>query len=201
MDKGLFIFVEGKTDYEFFSNFRDYLRTKIPGNKFKFNFLEIKNLKGIGRYKGKAKAFCGRKIQGLKNKTELTVFLCYDTDVFDSHENDPIDWNEVESELKSIGIENVYHIKIKKSIEDWLLKDEVNLKKFLRIAQSTKIKGNNGVEKIKYIFKKASKVYVKGEKVNGLIDNLDIKVIGCSNCKDLKPLCEMLNVNCDQKTT
>ncbi len=110
--------------------------------------------------------------------------------------NPPVNWNEVESILKDLGAVKVYHIKAKHSIEDWFLSDLTGILKYLKLTPGSKPNGNNGYEKMKNLFKKSNRLYVKGERINGFIDSIDVEKIMCTNCSQLKPLCKELNVRC-----
>lgn len=108
---------------------------------------------------------------------KFIVFLCYDTDVFEYQQHPQIDWKQIEKELKENGAIKVVHVRAHKSIEDWFLKDVKNIIKFLKLPQTTKLKGKTGQEKIENLFKKANKIYIKGQRCEGLIKCLDMSVI------------------------
>ncbi len=118
MNKGVVIFIEGETDEELYKNFRDMLHSMCEGKKFIVDAFEIINLKGIGSYKNKAVRVFTRDILVKNPDTEFEIFLSYDTDVFEFSPNPPIDWTEVDRSLKLAGAKNVFHVKVKHSIED-----------------------------------------------------------------------------------
>lgn len=111
---------------------------------------------------------------------------------FDQHPR--IDWKEIESYLLANGVKEVYHIKAEKSIEDWFLKDEKNIVKFLKLPANTKVKGKSGQERIKALFRKANRTYIKGQEDKGFIDSLDMSVILKKVPKELEPVYKVLKV-------
>lgn len=197
MKKGVLIFVEGDTEKELYCKFFDMLRGLIKNGKFNVNKIEIKNLKGIGNFKTKARRIYQNDI--LKNNPDVVfdIFLCYDTDVFESFSSKPpVDWKGIEKVLREFGAQRVIHIKAKKSIEDWIMRDSLGVIKYLRLPNNTKIPSNNGLEQLKYLFKKKNKIYVKGVNVDGFIDKLNLEIIMCRSCSQLKPLCRKIGVKC-----
>lgn len=197
MDKGIIILVEGETDEEIYQDIKSFLRLKNGNRGFDFKKIVVKNLKGIGNFKSKAYGYCNKVSQNNPN-IEFTVFLCYDTDVFGAQKKPPVNWKEIEKSIRELKLNNIYHIKAKTAIEDWILSDVEGLKKHLRLNKKTKVVGSNGYEKLCNLFKKANKVYSKGSKVAGLVKSLDIEKITCSNCASIRELCKVLEVNCEK---
>ncbi|ETA81926.1 hypothetical protein [Youngiibacter fragilis] len=83
MGKGIVIFVEGYTEDELYSRFREKLHSMTENHKFEISYLTICNLKGIGNFKTRARRKFEKDIQRKHPELEYTIFLCYDTDVFD----------------------------------------------------------------------------------------------------------------------
>ncbi len=196
MNKGIVIFVEGDTEEEVYRKFLQHVRSNKSG-RFNVSKLEIKNMKGIGNFKNKViRVFTDI----LKNnpETSFTVFLCYDTDVEDFSKLPPINWQDVKKTLKKEGAKKIFEIKAKKSIEDWIIRDEQGLLNHLKLPENTKLDGNGGLEKIKNLFKKAKKVYVKGNNIQGLVDKLSMDIVMCSSCKELSKLCKELGIKCEK---
>lgn len=189
---GVVFFVEGETEVEFYKKLIKYLHDKY-GN-FKVDKVQVENLKGIGNYKNRVMRIFDKRILQKYSGYSFVVVLCYDTDVFEYEECPKINWKEIELELKKSGAESVIHIKAKKSIEDWFLKDEANMRKFLNVSQKIKIKGQSGQEKIKDLFKKANKTYVKGQKCEGLIDVLDMEKILTDVPEELNKVYKILGI-------
>lgn len=125
-------------------------------------------------------------------KKEFIVALCYDTDVFEFASVPPIDWNNVQSKMENAGASKVIQVKARKSIEDWLLYDVEGMCNWLRIKMPTKITGKNGYDKIQNIFKKGNRIYIKGKKVSGLLERLDISKILDKANSELEPLVSIL---------
>ena len=191
--KGIIFFIEGDTEIEFYKKMIQYLHDKK--GRFSIDKILYENIKGITNYKSKInRIFNKRTVKDYPN-FNFTVFLCYDTDVFEYEQQPKINWREIEKELKSDGAEKVIHVKAQKSIEDWFLKDEKNIIKFLGLPIKTKSKGKNGQEKIKNIFNKANKVYIKGQKCEGLVDCLDMNVIMKEVPDELKAIYKILEIN------
>ena len=192
MEKGIIIFVEGEMDEKILKSMINYLKSKRKTKKFDFKSIDIKNINGITNYTRKTIGFCKQKIAENKGR-EFIVFLCYDTDAFTRERKPPVNWGKLEKDIKRLKINEIYHIKVEESIEDWILNDKDGLKEYLKL-KNIKFKGKNGYEKIKNAFKIANKIYDKTE--IGLIDKLDIKKIVCTNCESIKKLCEILDVEC-----
>ncbi len=103
---GVVIFVEGKSDKIFISQYLNYLTEKhsrIPDRKV----IKVISLQGIGNYKSKA----GRKIKNeiiLKYPSYDIVTVCvYDTDVFEFSPKPPFDWNEIKRIFINSGVREV----------------------------------------------------------------------------------------------
>lgn len=193
MDKGIVVFVEGETDLSFYTKILNEL--KILSDKFNLVTPKVlkKDMGGIGKFKNKAKRIFVNNIIQMYPDIEFTVFLCYDTDVFEYAIKPPVIWKEVDNSLLLGGADKVIHIKQKKSIEDWFLIDQESLCKYLKLQSSTKCTGKTGADKINCLFKKANKVYIKG-RTNDFIEELDIKRIISKVHKELNPLCKEFGI-------
>lgn len=196
MNKGVVIFIEGDTEAEFFKKLLENIRSLCHGKRFNLSKIIIRNLKGIGNFKNRIYRVFTNEILQNNPGVSFNVFLCYDTDVFEFSQKPPVNWREIEKILKENGAEKVTHIKAKKSIEDWFLKDLNGLCRHLRLPTSTGLSGSNSVKKMENLFKKGNKVYIKGGKVHGFIEVLDIKKIMKEICCEIKPLCKELGVEC-----
>lgn len=109
----------------------------------------------------------------------------------------PIDKNDVKKALLDAGAKKVEYLIAHKSIEDLFLYDSNGVLEYLGLPQSTKYPHqNSGQENLKILFSKANKVYVKGEKTEGLIEKLDITKILDKGCSTFKPLCNILDLDC-----
>ncbi len=191
INKIIVIFTEGETDEVFYKRLCNYLRIKTIANIK----IVIKNLKGVGRYESKASAILKHQIISKYPKTEIVVFCSYDLDVFGIlfQQKPPVDWKKVETKLRNIGINKIYHLKADNMIEDWFLIDLEGLSKFLKIKQPKKLKGNNAYEKIRGLFKKANKIYQKGSNVHRFVEFLDIVKIYKSLDNQFDKLKEEIN--------
>lgn len=187
------IFAEGPTEIEFYKAVVMKAREmmKIPYSCE----IEYVDMKGIGNYKKDAL----RKFNKLKTKypnTKIHVFLCIDSDVFELAKKPPFDRNVLPKDLQEAGAEKVQYIIAKKSIEQWFLYDLDGVLSFLRLPKTTKVPSGNGQEALKKLFKKANKLYVKGNKTEGFIAKLNITTIMQKCCNSLKPLCKSLGLDC-----
>ncbi|WP_425059094.1 hypothetical protein SCACP_37580 [Sporomusa carbonis] len=196
MGKGVAIFIEGDTESEFYSKLLEELHSFAPDKRFQVEKVIIRNLKGIGNYKSRAKRVFEKEIVARNVGIVFTVILCYDTDVFDYSANPPVVWSEVEQELKKLGAVKIVHIKAKRSIEDWFLFDKEGILQYLGLPADTHVPQTGGGNTLKTLFKKAGKVYVKGSSTKGFIDSLDVKLIMGSVCSELKNMCKELGIKC-----
>ena len=193
MNKVIALFVEGDTEIEFYKALIVDIRSKNK-EPFKKNF-EYENLKGIGNYKKDAL----RKFAKLRKKypeSDIYIFLCYDTDVFELSKKPPVDMENVKELLLVNGAKGVELIKAKYSIEDWFLIDFENVLKFLRLPANTPRGREKGLVKLKKLFMQANRMYIKGNKAEGFVDKLDIGKIRNGICESLKPLCEYIGLDC-----
>lgn len=67
--------------------------------------------------------------------------------------------------------------------------------KFLRLAKNTKVSGKDGYDKLQRLYRRANKVYIKGNKSNGMIAHLDIDKIADAVKDQLNPLYKVLGVD------
>ncbi len=175
--KCVIIFTEGETEIEFY----DLLIEKIKKNKNikKFNVDKIikKTLKGISKFDKKLINKFRFDILPKYSDYDITIFLCYDTDVFEDCQKPVVNWQKVERELLNCGVKKVSHIKAEKCIEDIFLLDMQGICRYLNISPIKNITGINGVEKMKKIFLKGNRIYQKGYKCEGFIKHLDIDYI------------------------
>jgi len=70
--------------------------------------------------------------------------------------------------------------------------------KFLQLDADYKLnKRLSGIEQLKDMFKSSGKFYVKGSKSEDLIKCLNFSSIAKKYCSVFKPLCTVLNLDCD----
>lgn len=195
--KGLVIFVEGETEVEFYEAMLQHLKTRCPNKKYPFdNVLPPKNMKGIGSFKDRVVRKFEKQVLRTYPDTKFTVVLAYDTDVFEFADKPHVDWKEVDKALTKAGATQVTHLPAKRSIEDWFLLDEEGVKRYLHLPNNTQLKGGTGLKKLEAAFKKSNKVYVKGTKVKGFVDALNVGLIASKLCRNLQPLCGVLSIDC-----
>ena len=195
MSKCLVLFVEGDTEVEFYKQVIANARKLHPAGKFD-TYIEYRSVGGVGGFKNIAlRKFIKQVKTKYDNDCEFTVVLCSDTDVFEFASKPPIKWNEVKKELEANGAKKVIHVQAKRSIEDWFLHDLEGIFKFLRFAKNTKVSGKNGYDKLQRLYKQANKIYIKGNKSNGMIAHLDIDKIADEVKDQLNPLYKVLGVD------
>ncbi|HCS14981.1 MAG TPA: hypothetical protein DIV56_04570 [Lachnospiraceae bacterium] len=195
MSKCLVLFVEGDTEVEFYKQVIANARKLHPAGKFD-TYIEYRSVGGVGGFKNIAlRKFIKQVKTKYDNDCEFTVVLCSDTDVFEFASKPPIKWNEVKKELEANGAKKVIHVQAKRSIEDWFLHDLEGILKFLRLAKNTKVSGKNGYDKLQRLYKQANKIYIKGNKSNGMIAHLDIDKIADEVKDQLNPLYKVLGVD------
>lgn len=195
MSKCLVLFVEGDTEVEFYKQVIANARKLHPAGKFD-TYIEYRSVGGFGGFKNIAlRKFIKEVKPKYDNDCEFTVVLCSDTDVFEFASKPPIKWNEVKKELEANGAKKVIHVQAKKSIEDWFLYDLEGILKFLRLAKNTKVSGKDGYDKLQRLYRRANKVYIKGNKSNGMIAHLDIDKIADVVKDQLNPLYKVLGVD------
>jgi len=194
LNKCLVLFVEGQTEVEFYKALIKYIRECRADKKLEHKVI-CRSIDGIGGYKKEVNRIFLKEVMPKVEGYQITVALCYDTDVFGYVQKPKINWKEVEKLLKNNGAYKVLHIKAEKSIEDWFLLDKNGIKKFLKLGSDIEPQGSNGYEKLKYLFKRANKIYAKkGREVNGLVQALDIGLISRGVEKSLNLLYEELGV-------
>jgi len=152
--------VEGDTEAHFYEHVLNIFELK---QKFKGDF-KIINSKGVSKIQNKGLNKCRDYIKTEKISTAY-VFVCYDNDVFHRGQKPPLDYNKLKKELSEIkGIEWIGNIVAIEQIEDWFLLDLNGICTYLNIKAGKLI--GTGEDKLKQLFKKAHKVYVKGENID-----------------------------------
>lgn len=190
--KCIVIYNEGETEDEFYKLVLDEIKIKYKLDKFNVDKIVKKCLKGITKFDKKLLKIYERDIKTQYKGYEISVYLCYDTDVFEYEAKPPADWENVEKELKKMGANNVYHIKAEKCIEDYFLIDLDGICDFLKIKKVKRVSGKNGVEKMKKLFKEGNRIYQKGFSCGKLVKSLNIKMI-LNEIEDvIKPLIDKL---------
>lgn len=176
MSKYVVLFVEGETEEELYRNhIIPIIRNGMSNQKLTCE-ISIMNVRGVGGFKNDS-IMKFKRLMKKKPNREFIVALCYDTDVFEFASVPPINWDKVQRKMEQIGASKVIQIKAKRSIEDWLLYDVNGICRWLRIPLPKKVNGKNGYDKMKSLFRSGNKIYIKGKKVSGLLERLDIMKI------------------------
>lgn len=125
-----------------------------------------------------------RACVGENPETAWTVFLCYDTDEYNSditkfHEGD---WAMLRESI-SPAAQKVVDLAAEADIEDVMLCDLPGVLSFLGLPPETKMPpGNKGKTKLKKLYRKVApnKAYHSGERAKDLISHLDMAEIRAS---------------------
>lgn len=170
------LFVEGKTEVEFYKELISHIREKHLSGNLDHKII-CRSINGIGGFKKEVNRIFLKEVLPKLNGYQVTVALCYDTDVFGYAQKPKINWREIEKLLLKDGADKVIHIKAEKSIEDWFLIDVEGIIRFLKLKSGTQPNGKNGYEKLKTLFSKANKIYTKGKEIKGFVQAVDIELI------------------------
>jgi len=173
-ENALIFIVEGDTEEHFYDRVLSCLqiRQRFSGK------CKIINAKSVSRIQNKGFSKCKNYIaeNGLSNSY---IFICYDSDVFRRGQKPPLDYIQLKKKLETlVGVQEVNKIVAVEQIEDWFLLDFAGICNYLGIIAKS-IKGLTGEDKLKQLFKTASKVYVKGKNIDAgrFIDSLDINLL------------------------
>ena len=196
MKRGIVFFVEGDTEVAFYKQLMAEMHKLCPGQRFAVDQIVYKNLQGISRYDKHALRVFKQDIKMRYDECNFTVVLCYDTDVFEFTPNPPVNWENVDRMLRAAGADRVIHLKAKYSIEDWFLLDMTGVCSYLKLPKNTKVQNKRGLKTLQELFRKKNRVYIKGSNAADFIQSLDVCKIMCCLCKELKPLCRILGVEC-----
>jgi hypothetical protein len=167
-------FVEGDTEKEFFEALIKYYRINSTNS---IHHIKIFNVKGIGRFEARVISKLKHDILINTAGEKISVVCCYDTDVFELAQKPPVNWEIIKRNVLALGIKEFIEVKAKRMLEDWLLKDVNGLCKYLKITPPKKIEGKDGLDKIKRLFKKGNKLYIKGHNSVKFIPSLNISII------------------------
>ena len=189
------IFVEGDTDKVFFDRliqyYREYSTTEVVS-------CEVRNLRGVSRYTNKIVGKLQNDIcpKALKKGMAVTAVCCsYDTDVFEYAERPVVDWNNVEREVKKLGIRDFCHVRVEQMMEDWLLDDMAGICAYLKLKKVPEsLSGETGYQKMQSLFKRANKIYLKGNSIAPMLVSIDMSVIRQQRQMSLARLEAILNV-------
>ncbi len=194
MNKCIVLFVEGQTEVEFYNKIISYIREQLPNKKFDVKINCI-NVEGVGGFKKEALKKFKKEIKIKYKNHQFIIFCCLDSDVFEGSQQPPINLNKIQKDLKINGANKVFIIQAVHTIEDWFLIDIESILSFLKLKPTTNINGKNGLDKMKTIYKKANKTYIKGGNTKDFIEKLNInKIIQNEEVKEkLKPLFDELN--------
>lgn len=194
-NKIILMLVEGPTEIEFYKAVVKQAHDKM-GVVFDCSVI-FEDMRGIGNYKSNALRSL-KKIQKKSPGKDIYVIMCIDTDAFELSKKPPFNKDIVKLALEEAGAKEVYYIEAKQSIEDWFLTDLKGVLSYLRLSSDTKKPKGKGQEALKALFKKANKVYVKGDKTEGFISKLDIGMIISQHCNAIKPLCDIAKFDCQK---
>lgn len=193
-DKVVVVFIEGYTEVEFYKELVRIMREHC-GGKLSCS-VETINAAGIGQYKRKVLGIFEKQIKPKYSDADFYIALCYDQDVFELGKNPPVNWNEIKEEFLKRGAKEVCQIKAARSIEDWFLCDSEGVLRYLKLPADTKLPGGSGLCRLKALFKRGKRVYIKGARTAGFVQALDVEKILANICPGITPLCRLLGVKC-----
>lgn len=193
-EKVVVIFIEGDTEVEFYKELVRIMREHC-GGKLSCS-VETINAAGIGQYKRKVLGIFEKQIKPKYADADFYIALCYDQDVFELGKNPPVNWSVVKKEFLRSGAKEVCQIKAVRSIEDWFLCDPAGVLRYLKLPADTKLPGGSGFSRLKALFKRGKRVYIKGARTVGFVQALDVEKILSNICPSIAPLCRLLGVKC-----
>lgn len=189
------IFVEGDTDEHFFKALVEHYRQHSDTPLLPCG---VCNLKGVTRYTSKLLAKLKNEYipdARKKNFHIQTVCCSYDTDVFETKNPLIVDWKTLEKSVKRLGVDSLVQIKVKSSIEDWILDDVEGICAFLKLKTLSKsVKGDDGFAKLSDLYTKAQRTYQKGYATRELIAALNMRKIILKRYDALAQLEQALNI-------
>lgn len=193
----LVIVTEGLTDEEFYKKVMQTIKENNNNINYHFKKIDYICAYGISNFQNKIPNKFKYMYQNQYKDYDIIVCLCYDKDVFYYNQKPPIDRDKLKNDLLKFGATKVIQVAADKSIEDFFLIDIEGIKKYLRLPRNYKFPKKSGLELIKQMFKDANKTYFKGERVAGLIDQLNINLILSKICNQLVSLCHELGYSCN----
>ena len=196
-EKVVVIFIEGETEIEFYKRLVSIVRDHCGGRLM--CSVEPINASGIGQYKDKVLRIFEKRIKRKYPNGEFHIALCYDHDVFEMGKNPPVNWYEVKRAFLDNGANDVQFIKAVHSTEDWFLCDIEGILQYLHLPINMKLPNGNGYERLKVLFKRGKKIYIKGKSNGNFVQALDVEKILLANCLEISPLCKLLGVDCKQQ--
>ncbi|WP_316746461.1 hypothetical protein [Pedobacter gandavensis] len=185
------LFVEGETEKEFYTALLQYYKAQSGSKMVSFKII---NVKGIGKFESKMILKLQNDIFNTNSPKDVKVAGCYDTDVFDFAKRPPVNWEKVRTRLTELKIHSFVEVRASRMLEDWFLADLPGICKFLKIKAVKRAEGKDGNDKLKKLFKKGNKLYIKGTPTIKFIPSLNLETIRSHAASELIPLEKLLNV-------
>lgn len=155
-----------------------------------------RNLGGVGLFGTKPARILEKQIRPRYPGVDFVAVCAYDTDVFEEYKpKPPVDWREARKTLQASGAKRVVEIRARKSIEDWFLSDLPGVCQYLGIDPNAKLVGATGLERMKHLFGRGNRVYVKGEEAADFVSCLDMGRIFTAHSAELGVLRELLSLD------
>lgn len=195
MNRCVVVFVNGYLEEKFYN----VLLKSLPNEHLSIIVKNTRSLYGSINYKKNICRILTDFIMPFNKEDEIIAVLAHDSECYSQDEKSNIDWADVRSALKYSGATTVIEVIEKECFEDWILRDRDNLLKFLNLDNENfnDINETNGLKIIENMFRKANTIYIKGDETEGLIECLDKKIVITPICPQLRPLCKILNIECD----
>lgn len=192
----LIIFVDEKTHMEFVKKMVNYLIEKYKDKKTVK--VIYKNLQNAVNYNMSVNIYQNEVLKRFINQENLNFKIICFHDIYKSpYKIKPyVNWDKIKQELSTQSkIIHIYDMKVRNSIEDWILLDMKGLCKYLDINENISFEdliGNTGEEKVKNLFLKHSNIYQKGYTISKFINYLDFELLYNRLVNELKILRECL---------
>lgn len=193
--RNIVVFIcEGYTEVYFYKNLINWFKIKKNNTPLPFEVHYI-NANGYGNVDTKAINKFNKLYEENFNKNDnIQVFLCLDKDVFKFGAKPYININKITKRINKKNVKKTV-IYADDCIEAWFLKDLEGISKYLNISleKIKKIKNKNSVERLKTIFNRVNKTYIKkGKSSEEFINYLNLDLI-CKSVGDLKEILDYLN--------
>jgi GTPase Era involved in 16S rRNA processing len=171
--KCIVVFAEGATEIQFYKQIVQMQRRKHTVNAD----VIFKDIKGISKFGTKLQRTFENEILQKFSDYEIVAVLCYDADAFEFSYRPPANINKIAKMLKSDGAKKVICVKAIHSIEDWFLKDTHGICSYLHLKDMPVPNAGNGYQKLAVLYRRANKMYIKGDQSKDLIMHLNIELI------------------------
>ncbi|HUX56669.1 MAG TPA: DUF4276 family protein [Bacteroidales bacterium] len=185
--KSILLLYEGETEEEFY---RRIINLKVPPRTIRISYSNLKGITTNINYKVLRKIY--KHLSTNEGEDQIYVFVAVDREG-DRSNDSPMDIGRLKKELSkdTVRVVDVIEVIATQDIECWFLLDIDNIFNYLRVPQNkrnpekysnTEAFNNRDLSNL---FRQYNKVYLKGRRVDNLLDNLDLHRI-YNSCQDLR---------------